>query len=796
MFNVTFQDHAFEKANQQGPGHLEKKERLVVWEAARLDDLPRFTGVKELVLYGSTLTSEDLRQIAALPVLTSLEISKCSLPSLQVLGELTSLTKLELENLTLADPILPALSPCLESVKIHSCGITSIECLRGLSAVTKLDLSDNQIEDISPLEEFHLLKKLSIRNNRVRSLKPLRAFHALSDFGASHNQIDSVEPLRELTALNTLVLDGNRIADISALGALSALSILSMNGNLIRDIAPLCSLKALTSLSLDNNQIADISALASLTALTSVSLRNNRIRNLSPLCALPDLCHIDLRGNAIRDVTPLANLPRIVNPDPYSYSSYRIEVSAVADKKTLLEKPLYGLFEECLDYPELEPEKARRERLRKTNPKTSYVANVHPRVHFCRNAMLLSLKGGAHRIRVRNVSPSYRSNSHFPLYLDDKLLADVYIPHYLEDGSVETGCGEGVLDDPAVHEALNQSFTGLKHMAPALHPLLSLLESGLYLIADFDLFPMHDPHRDTLVHFWDAPEYCEEIHFDRYFDYSGGFGNAYDAPLYLFPTRRAGAMEADLVRRYEARLEEGDAFPRCVSLFLNGCVSLLLDGHHKAAAAAAQGKPVKTMVIFRVKDEAAVTKALERGERLYLMHRDKMDMESGPLLIKNGAGELLSPVCCLKDEKKYRLYIGPHGGDFGPWGSVPEEFKQRLGECLSNDTLHYGTKLPVDGIRAMIEELKDIHTLPERLEDEDERWWLERCVDWYRGKDHALDKLVRYLKMHPDSKWITDEEKQWIEELRANKTFSNMSDAFQKQWIQLMRSRMQQRDFP
>jgi len=146
MFNVTFQDHAFEKANQQGPGHLEKKERLVVWEAARLDDLPRFTGVKELVLYGSTLTSEDLRQIAALPVLTSLEISKCSLPSLQVLGELTSLTKLELENLTLADPILPALSPCLESVKIHSCGITSTTDIRYIlkATVGAKDLSDAQ----------------------------------------------------------------------------------------------------------------------------------------------------------------------------------------------------------------------------------------------------------------------------------------------------------------------------------------------------------------------------------------------------------------------------------------------------------------------------------------------------------------------------------------------------------------------------------------------------------------------------------------------------------------------------
>lgn len=53
----------------------------------RFDDLPRFTGVKELVIYGSTLTCADLRHLTALPQLTSLEISNCTLPDLQVLKQ-------------------------------------------------------------------------------------------------------------------------------------------------------------------------------------------------------------------------------------------------------------------------------------------------------------------------------------------------------------------------------------------------------------------------------------------------------------------------------------------------------------------------------------------------------------------------------------------------------------------------------------------------------------------------------------------------------------------------------------
>ena len=93
----------------------------------------------------------------------------------------------------------------------------------------------------------------------------------------------------------------------------------------------------------------------------------------------------------------------------------------------------------------------------------------------------------------------------------------------------------------------------------------------------------------------------------------------------------------------------------------------------------------------------------------------------------------------------------------------------------------------------MIEELKDIHTLPERFKDEDEQWWLDKCIHWYRDKDSTLRCLIRYLEMHPDSKWITEEEKQRLRELHANQTLAKLSDAYHDQYVQLMRSRVRSR---
>ena len=50
---------------------------------------------------------------------------------------------------------------------------------------------------------------------------------------------------------------------------------------------------------------------------------------------------------------------------------------------------------------------------------------------------------------------------------------------------------------------------------------------------------------------------------------------------------------------------------------------MLLDGHHKAAACAAEGVPVPTLVIFPLMPEPALKAACDEKQRLYLHKPDR-----------------------------------------------------------------------------------------------------------------------------------------------------------------------------
>lgn len=148
----------------------------------------------------------------------------------------------------------------------------------------------------------------------------------------------------------------------------------------------------------------------------------------------------------------------------------------------------------------------------------------------------------------------------------------------------------------AVRRVLNEGFTRLEDAVSDLEPLLALLPAGLYVLADGWTVPAEGSGE----FFWDVPdaltpyaatasiELCDD-------DFSFEWPDC--APIFLYPTQPRSALDEGRVDFFRERYESGDA-PRALALSLGEGMSVLLDGHHKAAAAARLGRRVPTLTLL------------------------------------------------------------------------------------------------------------------------------------------------------------------------------------------------------
>ncbi|CAL5989348.1 leucine-rich_repeat protein [Hexamita inflata] len=111
--------------------------------------------------------------------------------------------------------------------------------------LTNLDLSQNQIEDLRPLQNLVELQKINL----------------------SHNHIEDISPLRKLVKTEILNLDTNKIVDINPLKYLKELKELNLQNNLLFTVKPLQILEKLAECYFSQNMIQDESILPIITKL-------------------------------------------------------------------------------------------------------------------------------------------------------------------------------------------------------------------------------------------------------------------------------------------------------------------------------------------------------------------------------------------------------------------------------------------------------------------------------------------------------------------------------------------------
>ncbi|MDO5553724.1 MAG: hypothetical protein Q4G68_08175 [Planctomycetia bacterium] len=146
-----------------------------------------------------------------------------------------------------------------------------------------------------------------------------------------------------------------------------------------------------------------------------------------------------------------------------------------------------------------------------------------------------------------------------------------------------------------IQKRMNEPFVSLEESIEVLTPLLTLLHSGLYIIADVLCYPT-DGNGNF---FWNVPNELQVSPAAMETYYSENMRECVCmSPVFLYPTQDTDCYNEDRVNHYKDVLKSNVARPRAVVLGFNQAIGFLLDGHHKATASFLLKKPLECIAII------------------------------------------------------------------------------------------------------------------------------------------------------------------------------------------------------
>ncbi|MDE5883941.1 MAG: hypothetical protein K2H29_02510 [Oscillospiraceae bacterium] len=157
-------------------------------------------------------------------------------------------------------------------------------------------------------------------------------------------------------------------------------------------------------------------------------------------------------------------------------------------------------------------------------------------------------------------------------------------------GIEKTNCEELQM----IRKKINSAYVDLQTSVRNIEPILDLLDDGYYIIADAEIYPT-----DGSNHFFaNVPDKLCHIEASCSTYYNSDFLTAVDGfPAFLYPTQSNAVLNPERADYYFDIIDKDNA-SRAIAYYDNGFICALLDGHHKAYAAAKKGCPLSTLVII------------------------------------------------------------------------------------------------------------------------------------------------------------------------------------------------------
>ncbi|MEP7765084.1 hypothetical protein [Sanguibacter sp. 25GB23B1] len=177
--------------------HLEGIESLVGLEQINLGWQPHVT---------------DLRPLATLPRLASLNLLYVPITDLTGIESMTALTTLELGQ-----------DGCF--TRSGETRLSDISPLAGAERLESVNLTCTDVSDLAPLAGLSALTSLALAGTPVRDVGPLAGLPALRTLSLGFTPVEDVSPLADLVTLRSLDLIGADVLDVSSLDGLPDVEI-------------------------------------------------------------------------------------------------------------------------------------------------------------------------------------------------------------------------------------------------------------------------------------------------------------------------------------------------------------------------------------------------------------------------------------------------------------------------------------------------------------------------------------------------------------------------------------------
>ena len=144
-----------------------------------------------------------------------------------------------------------------------------------------------------------------------------------------------------------------------------------------------------------------------------------------------------------------------------------------------------------------------------------------------------------------------------------------------------------------IQEKINSDYVNLETSINNMKPLLTLLESGFYLIADAICYPT-----DGENFFWNVPNNLTE-NLTTAPVYLGEGTYVFDQPVYLYPTQTTDSYNKNRVDYYIEKFKNSTYNkPRAIVYNFEEFINFIIDGHHKACASTLLKEPVSCILII------------------------------------------------------------------------------------------------------------------------------------------------------------------------------------------------------